>query len=146
VEANDALVVKNLKFIILSSQEDDLRLVEEAKARECKRKLLVNRDEDIGKEGVETADSINRGNGKLIGYPLLYKHLLKREVPMRWKGDGMMREEMKRKVIMENTEKSVTKERIMVVPKDVFQLPCMVLLQPMAQFPMILMVRRANRF
>lgn len=60
-EANDTSVVKNIKFVIPSSQEDDLCLVEEAKALECKHKL-VDRTEDAGKEVVDTGDSTNRGN------------------------------------------------------------------------------------
>ncbi|KAG2029408.1 hypothetical protein BDR03DRAFT_987774, partial [Suillus americanus] len=66
VEANDdAPAMKNLKFIILSSQEDDLRLAEESKACERKRKLLVGRADDTGVEAVETGDSKNRGNGTI---------------------------------------------------------------------------------
>jgi hypothetical protein len=72
-EANNASVMKNIKFVILSSQEDELRLVEEAKARECKRKL-VDRAEDTGKGPAETGDSTNNGNGKSLGYFLLRKH------------------------------------------------------------------------
>jgi hypothetical protein len=72
---NNTFITKNMKFVIPSSQEDDLRLVEEAKARECKWKLLVDSAEGTGKGMLETGDSTNRVNGELIGCYLLHKYL-----------------------------------------------------------------------
>jgi hypothetical protein len=74
-EVNDTSVVKNKKFVILSSHEDDLHLVEEAKAHECTRKL-VDRSEDDRKVVMDTGDSTRGGNGESNGYFPPRKHLL----------------------------------------------------------------------
>ncbi|KAG1777135.1 hypothetical protein EV702DRAFT_1045529 [Suillus placidus] len=57
------------------TSEDDLHLIEEAKACECKHKL-VDRTKDAGKEVVDTGDSTNRGNSGLskIQYKLHGTH------------------------------------------------------------------------
>ena len=62
--ANDTSVMKNIKFVVLSLQEDDLHLVEEAKAQESKWKL-----------GANAGDSTNGGNGESIRHFPLCKHL-----------------------------------------------------------------------
>ncbi|KAG2145267.1 hypothetical protein DEU56DRAFT_754125 [Suillus clintonianus] len=60
-EVIDTSVMKNEKFVILSSHEDDLHLVEEAKVHECKQKL-VDRSEDDRKVMMDTGDSTSGGN------------------------------------------------------------------------------------
>ncbi|KAG1799240.1 uncharacterized protein HD556DRAFT_1305486 [Suillus plorans] len=64
---NNTFITKNMKFVIPSSQDDDLHLVEETKARECKWKLLVDSAEGTGNGMLETGDSANRVNAKING-------------------------------------------------------------------------------
>ncbi|KAG2365304.1 hypothetical protein BDR07DRAFT_1481418 [Suillus spraguei] len=68
-KANDVSVTKNLKFIILSSEEDERHLVEKARVHECKQRLLVDRAEKSGKEAMEKDESINRGNNNSYQTP-----------------------------------------------------------------------------